>query len=259
MRDSPRWLMVCLCAGAFTACQDPGSNKGDSPGPAGHQASGSSGGSTRTPDVPDTARDGQERYMPDTPVVVGVELDPGHGIQVTPEPDALVRSRRRMDVDQLNASMRQVTNGIGWTETRSSTEVDLFVDLARTLGKPDFVDITAEDLEPTAIFMKFLDDAARSVCAKVITKETAPDAEGNVFFVHASPTSTMARNPAEVEQNLSYLLLRFHGRHVAPGSTELENWRWLMTSVQFVNPQQPVEAWRAVCVALFTHPDFYSY
>ncbi|MEZ4467376.1 MAG: hypothetical protein R3F43_23755 [bacterium] len=64
--------------------------------------------------------------------------------------------------------MIQASGGTGWTETRGATEVDLFEELAATLGRPDYVQVTTEDLDPSALFLKFLDDAARSVCARTV-------------------------------------------------------------------------------------------
>ncbi|MEZ4467375.1 MAG: hypothetical protein R3F43_23750 [bacterium] len=49
---------------------------------------------------------------------------------------------------------------------------------------------------------------------------------------------------------------RFHGHTLDAGS--LATWRWLRASVEFVT-QDAVASWQSVCVALYTHPDFYSY
>jgi hypothetical protein len=126
--------------------------------------------------------------------------------------------------------------------------VDQLEALSRTLGKPDFVEITTEDLEPSALFQKFLDDAARSVCAKVVDRD-----------VGRPPAMRLLAKPSETdEQTLVRLLLRFHGRWVEAGAAELESWQWLVQSATHVTGS-PEEAWRAVCVALITHPDFYSY
>lgn len=200
-------------------------------------------------------------YAPPAPVPVDVGMEPGHGTGVLPGETtaADTRSRRRMDLDQLNATIRTVTGGVGWTEMRGSREVDLLVELSATLGKPDFVEITTEDLEPSPIFLKFLDDAARSICDVMIKRETTEGSEApRVLFVDAAPADSWERNPTAVQRNLSSLLLRFHGRHVVPGSPEMQSWTWMVQSVNHVNPD-PVEAWRTVCVALFTHPDFYTY
>ena len=173
-------------------------------------------------------------------------------------PEDPYRQRRRMDLDQLDAALRSVTGGIGWTEQRGNTEVNLFQELSSTLGKPDFLQITEEDLEPSAMFQKFLDDAARSACAKLMAEDPTRATEARTFFVHAEPQTTLAEAPDMVVANLQYLLLRFHGRSVGPDAPELEPWRWLMQSAEHVTDDQPT-VWRTLCVGLLTHPDFYTY
>lgn len=191
----------------------------------------------------------------DVTVHPGTEVDLG---PAAPAPEDPFRSRRRMDIDQLDATIRTVTGGIGWTEDRGGREVNLFEELAQTLGKPDYLQITDEDLSPSAMFQKFLDDAARSVCLRLLEAEaTRPSAE-RVFFVHAEPTDTLGAEPEATLANLQYLLLRFHGRKVAVDAPELEPWRWLMESAEHVTDDQ-AEVWRTVCVGMMTHPDFYTY
>lgn len=217
-------------------------------------------GGLQAPTLPGRQQD-TTNNQPPPPTGVEVDVGPDHGVDVLPPPvvpEAPVRARRRMDLDQLTASLRTVTGGIGWTETRGSTEVDLFQDLSATLGKPDFIEITTEDLEPSALFLKFMDDAARSACAKVVTRETTGTDDTRALFIHIEPTQNPLRNTDATNRNLSALLLRYHGRKVAPDSPQLEHWRWLIASVMQVK-NDPVEAWRAVCVGLLTHPDFYSY
>jgi hypothetical protein len=176
---------------------------------------------------------------------VPLEQFPGHeGLLVpqptaAPVPEALTRSRRRMDLDQLSAAIRQVTGGIGWTEVRGSTRVDLFEDLSATL-------------------QKFLDDAARSVCAELVTADPRRDRGERTFFVAAEPTDTVGARPDAVEANLRELLVRFHGRSLAAGDPGLEPWRWLLRRLDHQGVA-PDAAWTALCVALMTHPDFYTY
>jgi hypothetical protein len=195
---------------------------------------------------------------------VPLEQLPGHeGLlvprpTVAPVPEALTRSRRRMDLDQLSSAIRQVTGGIGWTEPRGSTRVDLFEDLSATLGKPDFTTRTEEDLAPSAIFQKFLDDAARGVCAELVSADPRRDRAERTFFVTAEPTDTAGARPDAVEANLRELLVRFHGRSFPAGDPGLEPWRWLLRRLEHQGVA-PDAAWTALCVALMTHPDFYSY
>ena len=78
------------------------------------------------------------------------------------------RERRRMDVDQLEASLREVTGGIGWERMNGDGTVRTryFREYADTLGMPDYINSSAEDLSVSLLFQKFLDDAARSACRR---------------------------------------------------------------------------------------------
>lgn len=176
-----------------------------------------------------------------------------------PAPEDAFRNRRRMDLEQLDAAIRRVTGGIGWTERRNNVDVNLLEELASTLGRPDFLQVVDEDLEPSAMFQKFLDDAARSVCDRLVTVDMSrPEAE-RTFFVAATPASSWATDAGAVSANLRALLLTFHGRRVAEGAPELEPWTWLVQSAEHVAPREPAQVWRTVCVGLMTHPDFYTY
>lgn len=191
------------------------------------------------------------------PVVAG---DPHGGVLRPPDPPPEVepRSRRRMDLDQLDAAIRQVSGGIGWTEQRGNTQVNLFVELSATLGKPDFVQRTEEDLVPGAMFQKFLDDAARSVCQELVRQDVDRPRDQRTFFLEAAPEDTLTMEPEAVKKNLQALLLRFHGQRLADGDARLEPWTWLFQRAEHTGVA-PALAWRAVCVALITHPDFYTY
>ncbi len=136
--------------------------------------------------------------------------------------------------------------------------VDAFTALASTLGKPDYLDRTEEDLWPSSLFHKFLDDAARDVCTRLMERElvTAPDER--TFLVHVGPEDTLELAEAGVEANLRLLLLRFHGKRLGADAPVLVHWRWLFETVAFATGD-PVEAWAAVCIGLITHTDFYSY
>ena len=187
-------------------------------------------------------------------------VNQGDGTLAPPSeiPEAASRHRRRMDIDQLDAAIRQVTGGIGWTERRGNTEVNLFDELAGTLGKPDFIQLVDEDLEPSAMFQKFLDDAARAVCDRLMQVDPQRPAAERVFFQSAAPTTNWSNAPDAVIANLQYLLLRYHGRKVGPDAPELNPWTWLSQSSEHVGAS-PLDMWRTVCVGLMTHPDFYTY
>jgi hypothetical protein len=164
------------------------------------------------------------------------------------------RDRRRLDIDQLNASIRSAT-GFGWEDDQGR---DQFERLASTLGKADYRTNTQEDRSPSLVFQKFLGDAAHSVCARLVDVDETRVPEERVFFVYARRTDTVERAHDAVEANIRHLLMRFHSRSIEEGSDQLDAWMWLHESASFVSTN-PRFAWNAVCVGLITHPDFYTY
>jgi hypothetical protein len=199
--------------------------------------------------------------VPPTPAPpVAVEVDEQGAIELEPTPPPYVsyRGRRRMDIDQLSLAIRTVTNGISWTQVSGSREVDLFDSLSATLGKPDYIQSTQEDLTASLIFEKFLADAANNVCRKLVQRELEQSPAERVLMVYVDPEDTIDTDPIGVEDNLHYLLRRYHTRNIDPASPEFEPWSWLFESATFVTGD-PAVGWQSVCVALITHPDFFTY
>ena len=161
-----------------------------------------------------------------------------------------------MDIDQLNAAIEDVTDGITWTDP--ATGDNLFETLSSTLGKPDYAQTTAENLATTALFQKFLNDASRYVCHELMNRElNNPNAE-KILFAKVSPQDTYKTAPEAVLANLRFLLLHFHGRYLEPGDPGVELCRWFFDSSEHV-AASPAIAWRTVCAGLISHPDFYMY
>ena len=74
-----------------------------------------------------------------------------HGeVSLLPPPPS--RLRQRMNLDQLAATISRTTGGLAWTEGTGANQTDLLTELAPTLGKPDYVQITQEDLSPSSLF-----------------------------------------------------------------------------------------------------------
>jgi hypothetical protein len=182
--------------------------------------------------------------------------DPGHVDLGT----GAARARHRMDVDQLDESLF-VATGLRW-EVSGTNQLTRF---RSTLGVPNFSTSTHEDLEVSPLFLKFVDDAARSVCTRLLDQETADGATDRVFLVHADVEDRLPADEAAIDENLAMLLARFHGRVVEPGSEELDPWRSLwssslaLTRDAMTGEDDAEVAWRTVCVALVDHPDFYTY
>ncbi len=200
---------------------------------------------------------------PEEPKPIDGKLGGGVDVDLTPQEEAPSRARRRMNIDQLNMAVRRVSGGIAWTAGKGisgkSAGSDNFVVLARTLGKPNYTDLTSEDLSPGALFQKFLGDAASSVCKKMIERDgKEKTATKRILLRHVGHADTVTSNPMGVNKNLSALLLRFHGRNLAPSSKQLETWRFLFQSATKLS-KSPLMGWRAVCVGLIQHPRFYTY
>ena len=168
------------------------------------------------------------------------------------------RARQRMTIPQLSDSLVRVTGGIGWTESNGGVEEDLFEVFAASLGVPDYVEATREDRAASALFHKFLDEAARYACSELVVRETSGQPYESQLMVHANATDTLTSAPEAVDANLRYLLLRYHGRKLHEDAPALTPWRWLFESVSHVSGD-PAIGWRSVCIALVSHPDFYSY
>jgi len=196
-----------------------------------------------------------------------VHLNPVGNVDLFPEDDlpgnvdAALPSRRRvrMNIDQLDQAIRQVTGGIGWTEQNGNNESNLFEELSLTLGKPDYIQLVIEDLSPSGLFLKFLDDAARSTCSKLVETEYFSRSEQErVLLGTVSPTALYQDAAGDIDAQLVLLSLRYHGVELPADSGALENLRWLFQMAQW-RAGQPKAGWEAVCVSLMTDPAFFSY
>jgi hypothetical protein len=215
-------------------------------------------------EVPSAPSDGEPVVEPSTgsptvpqvlhPELLGDARADTLGTVQPPEARPEGRVRRRMDIDQLNASLRAVTGGIGWDDG----DDDQLEELSSTLGRPDYAESTHEDLSPGLLFAKFLDDAANHVCDALVERESVGAAD-NVFLVHVDLTDTSASAPQAVEDNLQHALLRFHGHDLPDGDPRLEPWRFLFDTTVEVTGGDTFAGWRSVCIALLVHPDFTLY
>lgn len=178
----------------------------------------------------------------------------GKKVPLLPDPEYPTRERKRMNIDQLDAALQAVSGGLTWTVAGKNQ----FVVLAATLGKPDFADMVMEDLAPSTLFQKFLQDAALNACETLVAKDAKAKPADRVYFVHAEPAATPAKDGLAVDKNLRYLLLRWHGRQLPAGAPQLENWRFLLAGAQ-KTAGSPQLGWQALCVGLATHPSFYTY
>jgi hypothetical protein len=181
-------------------------------------------------------------------------------VAVAPEPAESTRELRRMSIKQLRAAIESVTGGISWRAQNGNDQWELLQD---SLGVPNYLDSTNEDLEASLVFQKFLGDAARDVCHEVVERDQQVPVEQRVVLRQMNPELTWEEatdeEKDEIDANLRYLKLRFTG-HV--GSVDagdpLARERWLFRSVTHTTGD-PIRGWRAVCVGLLSSPEFYLY
>ncbi len=188
-----------------------------------------------------------------------IPLGPSDLFPPQPGADEGIRARRRMDLNQVSAALKVATGGQEWAD--ADTGALLFDELGPTLGRPDHIQRTAWDLNPSMLFQKFMGDAARDVCEKM--KDADLESTDPILMKHVSPDDDLQSNPGGVEANLRYLLLRFHSLDLPEGSELLTPWMDLFEAAlsppEGEGPTSPASAWRTVCVGLVIHPNFYSY
>ncbi len=179
-------------------------------------------------------------------------------------------SAQRLSVEQLRRTFPIVMGndakgeGITWLDGKKpGLDVD-----SDTLGEADYIMLTDDIKDPSPLYVKLMDDAARSVCGQALDMDYAtPDAAQRTLLRLVDTADTLASNAAGVDKNLKMLKLRMHGVKIAESdTTTIAPLRTLFTSVvdglaQGAMPTeaQVKEGWRAVCVALLTAPEFHLY
>ncbi len=194
--------------------------------------------------------------------------DPPPEADAAPPPSAapstpLARAAGRMTVEALARSIPVITGGLRWTEDfGGGVETDVLQALAPTLGAPDYLRVTEENLEPSLILAKFLNDAAQRLCVRWVERDEAAAAADRTLVVH--PGDWAARDPAAVGTALRELQLRFFGRRVpegAAGDAVLEPLRALFqdASSTAAPGREARDGWLAVCIAHMTDPELVIY
>jgi hypothetical protein len=197
----------------------------------------------------------------DHPPMTGSGGGAAGGGSATPD---VVMGTRRLSVAQLKASLPVVLGGSTW-KTNSTTVG--FDSRAAALGQPDYVSVTEENLEPSPLYLKFMADAARVACTDVVTVDAALAQNARVMTRFVSLTDTATTKPDDVNANLRYLKLRFHGIKVQPADdAAIAEARKLFSAAvsgaagtATVTATHVREGWKAVCIALLTAPEYHLY
>ena len=197
----------------------------------------------------------ESEELPERETVNEEPVDSG---DLLPPEEPLLRQRRRMDVPQLKQAIQDVTGGIRWTANGNGSGSDLFDELAPTLGEADFIFRTEHELDPSPVFQKYLKDAAIVVCTELAANDQTKVPSERILFKHVQLSDTPDSHENAWEQNIAYLLLRYHGRKLAPDHPEFAPWRWLARGA-YQGTASTESTWRTVCVGLIVHPDFYTY
>ena len=140
--------------------------------------------------------------------------------------------------------------------------------MGESLGEADYIERTQDDLEPSPLYLKFVNDAARDACARAVVADYGrPTKSARSLLRQVELGDTVATAATAVDSNLRYLKLRFHGVKVdAADVSSIADLRTAFSAAvkASAGSSTPTEAnvkegWRTVCVALLTAPEFHLY
>ncbi|MBS2018603.1 MAG: hypothetical protein JST00_37400 [Deltaproteobacteria bacterium] len=183
-------------------------------------------------------------------------------------PPGAAASTQRLTVAQLRRSFAvalgkdKAGNDITW---RLPNGADGFDATASALGEPDYLGITARSTDPSLLYAKFIDDAARSGCGQALDADLArPQKADRVILRHVEWTDVAPAASAAIDTNLRYLKLRMHGVKLASSPEATKSLTTLFAASVAgstdTDPQLKVRAgWLTVCVALVTASEFQIY
>jgi hypothetical protein len=179
---------------------------------------------------------------------------------------------QRLSVNQLRKSFA-VAVGLDETGAPIEWEIDTkgtkgFDEYAAALGEPDYLTSVQEGLAPSALYVKFVDDAARNVCLRAVASDYEKTDPAKRNIVRKSGLSdTSKTKKAAVDANLAYLKLRMHGMKVelddeatlAPLRTVFDSTVTESAAGAAVTDDDVAAGWTAVCTALLVAPEFHLY
>jgi len=171
---------------------------------------------------------------------------------------------QRLSVKQLRSSLPVALGGETWKIGAANG----FDARSVTLGEPDYIVVVDENLEPSPLYVKFMQDMARDSCNRAMVADVANAVMANRSIEKfVALTDTVATNKAGVDANLRYLRLAFHGMKVdAADDQPIAALRKLFDDTVkaakgsgAVTQAHVTEGWRTVCVALLTAPEYHLY
>jgi hypothetical protein len=155
--------------------------------------------------------------------------------------NVLSRGPRRMSVEQLERSVEVIIGGV------PEGQVNFDATLSLTLGEPDYLRVTEENLEPTPLYMKFMLDLGAYLCQQILLYDPQRPVDDR----------TLTRFTDE-DQNIRYILLRFTGIEGAAADPYVERLMRVYDAGR-AGPNGDSSGWEAVCISVFTSPEFLLY
>ena len=165
--------------------------------------------------------------------------------EIEEEVDAPSRQLKRMTIAQVRDSMERISGGIRWGDSDESNW-DVFSD---TLGVADYQLRVETDRSPSVMFQKFLDDAAMGTCLEWIR------AEGSSFF---SDSTAESIDRTDVRSTIVDLRWQIQGKAKDHQAVIIDDYEDLFFTV-YQRTASTEASWQSICVAMFTHPDFFMY
>jgi hypothetical protein len=164
----------------------------------------------------------------------------------SPHGPELGKWTRRLSVNHLRVSIPKLFDGLTWEDPVERTSY--FSSLAQTLGEPDYMAITQENLDASPLFAKFMEDMASHMCIKAVNRDQAG----------VTPCIIQC-NDAEPDNNLRRLRLKFHGIYTPETESDsIENYEQFFNDIVAAGENNGT-AWTAVCIAMLTAPEFMTY
>ena len=179
---------------------------------------------------------------PESSEIERLPQDPLPPPMIPPSLAVASRGPRRLTVSELERSWES----IGGFEPNT---IRLPVDLARSLGEPDWLSTTEVNLEPSPLFMKFMIDLSSILCQQILVLDAQRPVEQRILLRYAD----------DIDRNIRYLRLRFWALDTAPDdTTNLSRLRTVYDSAT-QGRNSSFDGWFAVCIALSTAPEFLLY
>ena len=162
--------------------------------------------------------------------------------------DVLSRGPRRMSVEQIERAIEVAGN-------LPAGSIQIPPNLALTLGEPDYLAVTEISLDPSPLFMKFMVDLGGFVCGGdgsnpnggLAGADAARPVEERVFTRYET-----------LDENLRYVLLRWTGIDGPDADPYVERLTRVYEAGR-AGARGDVSGWDAVCMAVFTSPEFLLY